>query len=817
MSSIADLYKAARQHVGGPLIKWAALGGDGQDSSFETAFSNLAHAYLQDKAPTLLDHELGFQLIDRNQENTKAVGVFAFKVGSQRLFAPVFFLKGELKGHELLYMRNQDLFVPLKESWLNDIMSKKPSILGEGIPRQTSQLGVRQPDLQRLSRAPYKYASAQDFMPVFGHLATQDFGESVNDFAKHCQERLDLGHFLKQASLPALSCLADTLQRRPLIAEAFNRWHGLSVLRDAVKEAQVRHDPENLFNRRLPTKQAVNKNRKTGSLLDDLQKQAASDDKGPDYQQKLEILTFDQSQPDKLPKGLTEEDQQKLLKDTVLIKDRRAGTEVSTPVDVTTEQRLTNPTETGIYKVLTRANKYERCLVIVGPHGPAGRVNMVTVVRLDEKTRNWGNFRNRDVWILTEDESLLPGGTENWKEWFDSLPAGSITEKSKSRYILIGPGRDATCPFKTMRGLGDDSYEAYFSDSHNRPTLPDNLQHVSAAQSLLDDYEPWRDGSRVHLDSDAGTALRSYHGDLYVPTSFKIMQVEPTRADSESGDDSPKAVCCDATGGAESETPPIQPGNISDVTLRLLEKTSSLRVAYSSNRYSIGTQAPQYFRESLISLVRDHGLREDDSRAILKLAQDYRTTRNDAFECLIKRADPYLSHNSPSAPAIPEAPYGDYNPMNWSGPTQGTYQEEFNVPDMSAANTDPMIYNVNPDNMQEPMDVNGVNKAIQSGQKEVFDVSMISSMLKSVRDDTMINRYLPDILKAIDKLGRILFQFYWHQDKFAERYGRQDMPELEDNLRNVFEGLGDLYRFLSQKTIQPYPEDDVQDIDMAAN
>ena len=99
--------------------KYADLGGKGDDTSFEQSFSNLAHAYLRDSAPKLLDHEIGFQLLDRNRENTKAVGIFAFKVGSNWLYAPVFFLNGDLKGHELLYIKNQDMFVPLKENWIN--------------------------------------------------------------------------------------------------------------------------------------------------------------------------------------------------------------------------------------------------------------------------------------------------------------------------------------------------------------------------------------------------------------------------------------------------------------------------------------------------------------------------------------------------------------------------------------------------------------------------------------------------------------------------------------------------------------------------
>jgi hypothetical protein len=41
---------------------------------------------------------------------------------------------------------------------------------------------------------------------------------------------------------------------------------------------------------------------------------------------------------------------------------------------------------------------------------------------------------------------------------------------------------------------------------------------------------------------------------------------------------------------------------------------------------------------------------------------------------------------------------------------------------------------------------------------------------------------------------------YWHRDRFAERYGKHDLPELESGLKNAFETLGDLYLFLKEKS-----------------
>src|SRR5262245_31745770 len=67
-------------HAGRAGVKQADLGG-GNETPFEQAFSNLAHLTIRDKAPKLLEYEVGFQLVEKNADNTKAVGVFGFKVG----------------------------------------------------------------------------------------------------------------------------------------------------------------------------------------------------------------------------------------------------------------------------------------------------------------------------------------------------------------------------------------------------------------------------------------------------------------------------------------------------------------------------------------------------------------------------------------------------------------------------------------------------------------------------------------------------------------------------------------------------------------
>lgn len=758
--------------------KTAAIGGHGDDASFEQAFSNLAHAYLQDSAPKLLDHEIGFQLLDRNRENTKAVGVFAFKVGSNWMYAPVFFLNGDLKGHELLYIKNQDMFVPLKENWVNYLLNRKPNILGSGVQRNLTALGQRQPDFTQLSRSPAKFGSAQPtlkemmtaVMPTLAKTATMNTAAAFQELGA----TLNLGAFLKEARMETVDMLVKMCQHAPHLAEAIEEFHGLSIIKEAVAVIKER-------NRLAGIKSVLNA------------------EKTADAKSTLTVITYDLTVQKALPPEYTEEDQEKLLRDGVLIKDQRDRDEVSIPYNIQVEQKFFNPTESGLYEVLVKPGEIERCYIAVYPMGASKRSDFVTVVRTDGKP-DWVNVRADHVFCLARVEG------DEFNSWFDGLPAADSVGRD-ARYMVIDKKGDSTVPFRVLKEYGESSYGTTTYEVH----LEDYSKHPprgSIAPCCYTDplnYDKYRDGVRLHLNGKKGTGLRSSMGDIFVPENFKLLKV------SRGEDDVPNAAGQDACGCGESDPPALQPGTLLDAQNVLMNKMGSLEVRHTGTDVWVNN-AHFSPKEALVSLVKEHGLREASAREILQKAASKRK-----FACRVKYADPYggpmMIHGAPSAPADPGPVMGGESIMGSSVPTQLGIDVGVPVAGMSASQTDRSIYNPNPAFDQKA--VQQVLDAAQTGQREVFDTAMIGSMLRAVRDDGLVDRYMGDLTKGLDKLGRILFMFYWHGDRFAERYGKSDMPELEDSLRNAFEMLGDVILFLKQKTIEPFPEESSQDVDLS--
>jgi hypothetical protein len=457
--------------------------------------------------------------------------------------------------------------------------------------------------------------------------------------------------------------------------------------------------------------------------------------------------------------------------------------------------------------VLVKPGDVEKCYIAVHPMGPGKRSDFVTVVRTEGKPE-WINTRADHVFCLSRVEG------DEFDSWYKGLPDANSVSKS-GRYMAIHKNGDTTVPFRVIREYGEtefggNAYEVHMEDHSKFPPKG----HISAC-CYTDplNYDKYRDGVRIHLNGKGGSKLRVSMGDVFVPEGYKLLKCALGEDDAETADGQ------DACGCGESENPPLMPGNLADAQLSLMQKLGSVTIYHNGTEVEIHSPKKQLIekelseKKALASLVERHGLREDAARTLLANAKARRK-----FACHIKYADPYggpmMINNAPGAPADPGPVMGGETIMGTSVPTQLGIDVGMPVSGMSASQTDRGVYN--PNTQLDQKSIQGVMDAAQSGQREVFDTAMIGTMLRAVRDDGLVDRYMGELTKGLDKLGRIMFMFYWHGDRFADRYGKADMPELEDSLRNAFEMLGDVILFLKQKTIEPYPEEEAQDVDLAA-
>ncbi len=442
----------------------------------------------------------------------------------------------------------------------------------------------------------------------------------------------------------------------------------------------------------------------------------------------LKIITQDFTEQTSPPTGMTEEDQEKLLRDHILITDKRDSQKTTIPYDVQTEKAFFNPTATGLYEILTRAGNFERCLVLLRPQGPRVRADFATVIRLGEP-RNWRNIGARSLWAVNASDAE---SKEDFAAWFKTLPETQDLAVGKSRrYIVIGPNGDATLPFRVDKSLGDqndsDVYEVSFDTYCPGPySLP--AAYPSYGK------EPYSDvfgydaeyGQRIHLNGKDGQQLFNNRGDVYVPKGFRVLAVEPDETDKDikDGDNTDSyPMPCPA---GQSDNPPIMPGDITDVELNILGKTAAFKVWSDGSQVEINNGPRLTPLDGLITLVRDHGFTEPVARGILKrAAQQRKFTCRVIYPEYIKEAggNPNLTGQGPVSPVFPPVPYGGNSIMGSSVQTQLPLEQEVPVPGMQPEIGNRALYDPT-QNLSGP-EKNTLNQAVDQGQKEIFDTSMI--------------------------------------------------------------------------------------------
>jgi len=239
-------------------------------------------------------------------------------------------------------------------------------------------------------------------------------------------------------------------------------------------------------------------------------------------------------------------------------------------------------------------------------------------------------------------------------------------------------------------------------------------------------------------------------------------------------------------------------GDMSDVDFFLTKSgCSKVTVEYDPNGadyYTIENgvmSKPRNYKTAFIHMVKTLGLGVEDAEEVLKTARSEYKERVWVKPGQVSVSMP-TEHVPPPGydPELGVALLNDYE-QELAGTTEGAVEGDYSF------NTHSNI-----GGQSERESVEGLAQmAEESGQRNVFDHAAIGGLSKLYDPMSAIDMFIPQLLKALDAIGRILFIFHWRNEEFTERYGDSGMADTEDLYKNVYNGLGEMVFQLKKKTV----------------
>jgi hypothetical protein len=477
---------------------------------------------------------------------------------------------------------------------------------------------------------------------------------------------------------------------------------------------------------------------------------------------------------DRLPLMVTEKIAETVKRDGIYVDDKR--TETSKLYRVSAPLALQNPDCTGIYDVLCAPDDFARCFVTTDAIGRGGRLSSAICVKLtDSDNKSWSSAHPSEMFVV---ESYVD---DEYDKWFEGLPEADSLQKG-GLYMLVTARGDTTGLFEVENtepaGEGETCYRVWFrSYDHTRPA------HLPRLSTRADEEGHTHDVEIVSIGKIKGNSPLIQGNTLYMPPGTKKLQVRKPR------DDEP--TCCPVTSDT-SDPPALRLASPVDLQVGIYKASAALKLFNDGCEANInGT--PMSLKAGLIALVREHGLTEKAARAALGIA-----LRKHGETFRIKYAQPYPLQQATFSPDMSTPEPGADPVMGSPVPTMQPYEVDNQISGLESATGSPDMAAPPSSQMAQT-----VMQAAQTGQQEVMDASILGNMMDATRDDTLIDQYLPAMVKCLDALGRLLFNRYQHAERFEERFG-SDLSQIEDALRNTFENLGDITLKLKQRAIEPY-------------
>jgi hypothetical protein len=721
------------------------------DSNFELKLAQLADARLQERVPALYPFRVGFQLIDKSEDDTKGVGVMAFVVDGMWVYVPAFFIKGRLKGQEMMYMRDMDLMTPLNDGWFSLVRKGRIKSFGVGVDR--AKVKTKKPDLIHLMLAPHEKISEEaDLSP--GNSGWLPPAEPVDNLIQG---------FGKLGS-EAFMTFARTMENKPDFANAVLKYYSPDDLRAMAKAADeadsTKAKEASKGNRGSLTEYAVSASKADGGPVRESRVMLKTEPSGgehrddglPDSDVKTEAASKSEQSggldvingvDDPRVAGLSDDEKAKLIDEGVLIRDsRRQTTQVYN--SESNNFNFTNPAASGIYNVLMQDGTTAAFLILRAnvkgggsSHGNLHPTDDVFLISTAEPEKGYHRVPAKQVHVTQC--SRLPEAAYDKLKNVKAFDKDAYLDSKGQQLLLVDLSGDAAL---VHLPYGSDHRSRFLTGRDVLPACGCCAGNVKTIRF-----------------TGANGKLRVFKGELAVPTGTVYYKMYE---------------------GAR----PFQLGD-SDVMIYHMGKQAGLkRLKVYADRSGFSVESPKGGRPSLsklaamLHLARDCGIRKEEAEAILLAAERKGGGfRGASVSYMLKMAEDYTSDSG-----------------------TGLYQLQRDQPGSGARMSTEQAPLETTNRMMPAQALNAAMDASNQGVKEVMDTSILAALAGTSKPLEATGGYLQDLTKAMDRLGRMLFLFYWHNDKYAEQFGTQSMSKLEDSLRSVFATLGDLILFLKEKS-----------------
>lgn len=717
------------------------------DGMVERAFMDQAYQFLANKATSLMKdpHRLGFEVVSKNDKNTRMVGIFAFRVGDNLIYVPVFFLNGEIKGSDLLYRHDTKSFVPLTEDWVKYIISKTTREMGRSINKKDNNRSPKSINLQDIAYPPSYSKSA-----------------SVNSLVEDLKKGGELlkKFILEDGGLASVEKIASWMEADFDFASR--------MIKLVPEECWM---PPNLGEKLRTEKKASNPQPKLVLSVGGIQA----------------LL--------KIPAQDREKSASNMLKRGYDLWDDRA--EKTTPVFRTANEEMTEIKEAGIHQVIMIDGSYEEAFCapvsnvrisdcggdkysnscVGGTPMPYGYTDpykvehrdMVIVFKDGTSTKMYSpafGQMDKDVnTMIKEDDSFLKKTMSSGETYriYDpeagtlSDPVHCLSSKTKAGIRIY----EVAC-----------NYDPVVTIRQNEDLQSNNLSVGQLG----------RDVFFVKIDhSEFKKQEYSYNG----KDSYILHCKEPKMAVGSS-----TGLKDWILGSGVKEAKLLAEDGLFSLRTGSRQQTSYLpRVQMAvklAHEYGIHADAAEDLLDSAdenpVSFY--YGDVGTKSASFIRFSQvpEFRTSHDSDFNVDMDTPQSYVLQNDEEPDTSPKQRIGDaFDP----GMGKGAQRNGDGLPK-------DIIMNSSPEQLAQ--------YAASDDMPHVFEHGIVGNLVQTFDSVAMIDKYLPDMEEGLDRLGRLLFLFYWKPRDFEDAYGTDDMSNLENQILSNFKSYGELVLDLLKKS-----------------